>query len=73
MIDVPFSVGPETTPERFLVEHLDFFDWLKFLYDHKKHLFITSRYEPAPHWYIVNYRFYLDPKFETLYRLKFSH
>jgi hypothetical protein len=73
MIDVPFYVDVRYTPNEFLKEHILFFPWLDFLYKNRKHLFITSRYDPGPHWFVVNYRFYLDEKIETFYKLKYSH
>lgn len=71
MIEVPFTIDVNYTPDKFLEEHIEFFPWLDFLYKNKKHLFVTSQYEPGPHWFLVHYRFYLDPKLETFYRLRF--
>lgn len=72
MIPVEFTVEPGVSVE----EHLDFvktlMPWLQYLIDHSYDVKHTINYDAPRHLNLVRYSFYLPPKNETFYRLKYG-
>lgn len=72
MIPVEFTLEPKESAFDFLDYWQHRMPWLQYLNEKKKHVFVTSRYEPAPHLNVVTFKFYLNPNDELIYKLKFS-
>lgn len=72
MIPVEFTIEPGTAPEEFLNDVKTMMPWLEYLiekcYDMKYH----ASYDARTHLNLVRYSFYLLPKHETFYRVKFN-
>lgn len=78
MIEVTFRFDPIDCHTRETVmmalDSFYYMDWLTYLKKHAiKIEFEEPRYLPATHMYNVTFEFYLDPKHETFYRLKYRH
>jgi len=76
MIAVPFRLDPIDCHTRETVmmtlDSFCFMDWLIYLKKHAiKIEFKDPQYLAAIHMYEVTFEFYLDPKHETLYRIKY--
>ena len=78
MINVPFVIDKYTLDIEYnrdalkiLVETLSGADWLEFLLENAKNITYRLKYCIETMMYDVNFQFYLEPKFETMYRLKF--
>jgi len=47
--------------------------WLKYLTEHSKNIEVNKNYNPTTMKYDVIFKFDLDPKKETFYRIKYNH
>ena len=46
--------------------------WLEYLTEHSTNVEVDKNYNPATMMYIVTFKFDLDPKKETYYRIKYG-
>lgn len=46
--------------------------WLEYLTEHTTNVEVDKHYNPATMMYIVTFKFDLDPKKETYYRIKYG-
>lgn len=77
MIEVPFTLDPIDCHNRETVlmalDDLCYMDWLYCLKKNAiKIEFDDPYYLAAQHLYQVIFKFHLDPKYETFYRLKYN-
>ena len=46
--------------------------WLEYLTEHSTNVEVDKYYNPATMMYVVTFKFQLDPKKETYYRIKYG-
>lgn len=76
MIEVPFDIerhdAESHNPLSTWIQRNWDMPWLMYLLKHTKSIETEHFYDAPRDMYEVRFRFYLDPKQETYYRLKFN-
>lgn len=77
MITVPFIVDAHDVKNSnelsVFLQQFKNMPWLTYLIENSKNVMSEKYYQPAQHQYIVEFRFEMDPKKETYYRLKYGN
>jgi hypothetical protein len=77
MIEVPFKVDAyevkNTNPLSTWIQRNWDMPWLNYLLENNQGIETEKFYDPPTHMYTVFFKFKMDPKKETYYRLKYGY
>jgi len=76
MIEVPFMIekhdAESHNPLSTWIQRNWGMPWLEYLTEHSTNVEVDKHYNPATMMYVVTFKFQLDPKKETFYRIKYG-